>query len=108
MLTPTSELPEQERFDAWGLGWTAIDPDSGAYLFRTNGRSRTTTLPKYILILPRKSVADRRSLFHDTAWDYPHGRKIVRAMTDEEAIVIANERLIKMMEQQASARGVQP
>jgi hypothetical protein len=90
MLKPTSELPEQERFNAWMLGWVAIDGDSGAFLFRTDGR--TSKAPKYILILPNKQVTERRSLFHDKDWDYPHGRKIVRAWSDEEAIAAANER----------------
>lgn len=108
MLIPTSELPEQERFDAWMLGWVAVDKESGAYLFSSNGRKRTLTALKYYLILPRKPIAERRSLFHDKDWDYPHGRKIVRAWTDEEAIEEANGRLPKMLAQQAAAQAAQP
>jgi hypothetical protein len=106
MLKPISELPEEDRFKALMLGWVAVDPDNGAHLFRTNGR--TMTAPKYILILPSKSVQERRSLFRDSDFDYPHGRKIVRAWSDEEAITDANERLPKMLEQQAAARQVTP
>ena len=100
MLKPISELPEQDRFNALMLGWVAIDTDSGAYLFRTYGR--TSKAPKYILILPSKTITERRSLFHDRNWDYPHGRKIVRAWSDEDAINDANGRLPKMLEQRSA------
>ena len=103
MLKPTDQLPEQDRFNAWMLGWVAVDTESGAFLFRTDGRSRTMTAPKYILILPNKGLTERRSLFHDKDWDYPHGRKIVRAWSDDEAIANANGRLPKMLEQRAAA-----
>lgn len=101
MLKPTDQLPEQDRFNAWMLGWVAVDTESGAYLFCTAGRSRSMTAPKYILILPRKPLEERRSLFHDKDWDYPHGRKIVRAWSDEEAIQLAESKLAKMLERQA-------
>ena len=107
MLTPIAELSDKDaQMNAWGLGWTALDTDSGAYLFQTTGR--TTTLPKYILILPSKTPSERRSLFYDRNFDLPNGRKIVRARTDEEAIKAANERLTTMLAQQAAAREAQP
>ncbi len=77
MLKPTSELPEQERFNAMMLGWVAIDTECGAYLFRTYGRGKGGTAPKYILILPDKSLSERRSLFTNCSFGYPYGRKIV-------------------------------
>lgn len=102
MLKPIAELPEQDRSKALLLGWAALDTDSGAYLFRTYG-GKTLTAPKYVLILPDEPVAARRSFFANCAFGYPYGRKIVRAWTDEDAIAIANERLPKMIEQQAAA-----
>ena len=108
MLKPTSELPEQERFNAWMLGWVAVDKESGAYLFSSNGRQRKLTALKYYLILPDKPVHERRSLFTNCSFGYPYGRKIVRAWSDEEAIAEANKRLPKMIEQQAAAQAAQP
>ena len=107
MLKPIAELPEQDRFNAMMLGWVAVDPESGAYLFRTYGPNQGLTAPKYILILPDEPVAQRRSLFASCAFVYPYGRKVVRAWTDEEAIADANGRLPRMLEQQAAAHEVQ-
>jgi len=74
-------------------GWDAIDPDSGAHLSASNGR--TSRAPKYILILPNKPVQER-GLFGPSDWDYPHGRKFVRAWSLKDAIELANEKLRKM------------
>jgi len=107
MLKPISELPEDDHFKAMMLGWVAVDPESGAYLFSTNGRSKSLTAPKYILILPDEPIADRRSLFTNCSFGYPYGRKIVRAWSDEDAIAAANGRLPKMIEQQAAVQAAQ-
>jgi hypothetical protein len=80
--------------------WNALDPDSGAFLFRTNGRGKGG-LPTYVLIKPNKTVAVRGGLFTPYQWDYPTGRKFIRAWTLEEAIEIGNQRLAKMMRQSA-------
>ncbi len=102
MLIPISELPtEDERIYAWMAGWTAVDPISGAMLSRSNGRS--SKAPKYILILPNKSVEERGGLFTKHDWDYPQGRKFVRAWSGAEAIELANAKLAKMLEQRAAA-----
>ena len=97
MLKPISELPtEDERIYAWMAGWTAVDPDSGAMLSRSNGRS--SQAPKYFLILPNKSVQERGGLFAKYDWDFPQGRKIVRAWSGVEAIELANAKLAKMLQ----------
>jgi len=95
MLTAARELPEQDRFNAVMRGWVAVDPITGAHLSCSYGR--TSKAPKYILILPNKSVEERGGLFGPYEWDYPHGRKFVRAWTDQEAIALADAKLIRMM-----------
>jgi len=85
-------------------GWDAIDPDSGAHLSSSHGRS--SRAPKYILILPNKPVQER-GLFGPSDWDYPQGRKFVRAWSLKDAIEAANVKLAKMMSQ-APQPEVQP
>ena len=53
---------------------------------------------KYILILLNRSVDERGGLFADYDWDYPQGRKFVRAWNDVEAIELANAKLAKMLQ----------
>jgi hypothetical protein len=96
MLKPISELPNQDKWNAIVRGWVAVDPDSGAQLSASHGS--TSKAPKYILILPNKSVEERGGLFAPYDWDYPHGRKFVRAWTDVEAIELANAKLAKMLQ----------
>ena len=95
MLTAARKLPEQDRFNALMRGWIAVDPISGAHLSCSYGR--TSKAPKYILILPNKSVEERGGLFAPYDWDYPQGRKFVRAWTEQEAIAEADTKLIKML-----------
>lgn len=76
----------------------AICPESGAFMARTSGNPQTGNAPKYVLILPNKSVKERGGLLTDYEWDYPHGRKFIRAWTVDDAIEIANDKLAKMLE----------
>jgi hypothetical protein len=94
MMTPTIELPEEERATALQLGWVAVDPEGGAFMFKI--RSTLGRPPKYVIIQPNKSVEERGGLFAPHQYDYPHGRKLVRAWTDEEAIASANGKLHTM------------
>lgn len=90
------DLTRGEVFTAYMRGWIAIDPESGAFLHATDGR--TSKAPKYILILPNKSVDERGGLLStDMDFDYPSGRKIVRAWDAGEAIEAANVKLQKML-----------
>lgn len=74
----------------------AICPESGAMLNQTNGKGMGG-LPTYVLILPNKTVAERGGYLSRYDWDYPAGRKFVRAWSDSEAITAANEKLDKML-----------
>lgn len=96
-LIPINQLPPDDYLAAIFRGWVAIDPESGAQLSVSHGR--TSKAPKYILILPNRSVEARGGLFASYDWDYPRGRKFLRAWTVEEAIEIANVKLAKMLEE---------
>lgn len=96
-LIPISQLPPDDYLAAIFRSWVAIDIESGAQLSMSHGRTSKT--PKYILVLPNKSVEERGGLFASYDWDYPHGRKFLRAWTVEEAIEIANVKLAKMLEE---------
>jgi hypothetical protein len=96
MLTPSGNLPNtQDRFSAMMRGWVAVDTESGAHLSVSHGR--TSRAAKYILILPNKTIQERGGLFGPCDWDYPEGRKFVRAWNSGEAIELANEKLRKML-----------
>lgn len=95
MLTSVRELSDQDRMNALWKDWVAVDPVTGAHLSRLNGRTRKA--PRYVLILPNKSVEERGGLFGPYEWDYPQGRKFVRAWTVQEAIEQADAKLIKML-----------
>ena len=99
MLKPIDEidLSGTERITAIIRGWVALDTDTGAFLSQTSGRGKGG-LPKYILILPNKSVAERGGLFASYQWDYPKGRKFIRAWTLREAVEAANIKLARMVE----------
>ncbi len=99
MLLPITKcaLSETDKIAALLLrSWRALDVESGAFLSRTHGRGKYG-LPKYILILPNKTPEERGGLLARYEWDYPKGRKFIRAWTEEEAIESANARLKKML-----------
>jgi hypothetical protein len=77
VLSPFDQLSAIIRFP----GLCAIDPETGALLKQTAGQGKDG-LPKFVLILPNKTPAERSGLLADYRWDYPHGRKIIRAWTD--------------------------
>lgn len=57
MLIPISQLSQDDYLRAVLRGHlVAVDPDSGAQLSVSHGR--TSKAPKYILILPNKTVAE--------------------------------------------------
>ena len=59
----------------------------------------TSKAPRYVLILPNKSVEERGGLFFNSDWNYPTGRKFLRAWSTAEAIEIANVKLAKMLKE---------
>lgn len=98
MLIASRELSDpQHKLNAMLRGWDAVDPDSGAVLQASHGRSRNA--PRYVLTLPNRTVEQRGGLFTDFEVDYPQGRKFVRAWTLQEAIDAANKKLAKMLPQ---------
>lgn len=77
--------------------YDAIDPETGATLWQTNGRGKGG-LPKYVLIKPRARPlpsTDWSQYRMPSDWE-DKDRKFIRAWTVSEAIAIGNERLEKM------------
>lgn len=101
MLQPSSAFDTSDRFAMLFKGWVALDPETGAQLSVSYGRSKYGNAPKYYLILPNKSVEERGGLFASYDWDN-EGRKVFRAWTEEEAIEIGNQKLAKMVAKQAN------
>ena len=99
MLQPIEELipdPVHRLF----CRWDAIDTETGAFLFRTNGRGKGG-LPTYILIKPNESVAERGGwLSTKYTWESKN-RKFIRAWSLTEAITIGDQRLAKMAQLEA-------
>lgn len=103
MLIPISQLNREDasfQFTAMLRGYCAICLETGAHLSRSRGR--TSKAPKYTLILPNKSIEERGGIFANYDWDYPTGRKFVRAWSDEEAIELANKKLERMLAERQS------
>lgn len=96
LIGEIEELTPAERLGAVIRGWVALDMESGAQLSQTHGRTKGG-LPKYVLILPNKSVEGRGGHFEYADWDYPGGRKFIRAWTLKEASDIANQKLERML-----------
>lgn len=96
-LQPIADLglTDSERLGAIFKRWCAIDPETGAFLSASNGRTKYGDT-KYILILPTKTPAERGGLFADYDWT-EKDRKRIRAWSLSEAIEIANKRLEKMV-----------
>lgn len=92
-------LTDQERINTYWLGWLALDPESGAFLYQTRGRGKGG-LPSYILILPNRTPQERGGLTTRYEFDYPQGRKFIREWTEQEAIETANQKLAKMLHKQ--------
>lgn len=97
MLIPISQLSQDDQLTAMLRGLVAIDTESGAMLFASHGRS--SKAPKYVLVLPNKSIEERGGLFARYDWDYPKGRKFVRSWGTDTAIELANVKLAKMLKE---------
>lgn len=90
-----STLCDTDKINASLLrDWCAIDTESGAYLKQTSGRGKCG-LPKFFVILPHKSPAERGGFFKNTV-SGGFERTTIRAWTLQEAIKIGNERLPKL------------
>lgn len=84
-------------------GWIALDETTGAMMTRTHGRGKNG-LPKYVLILPKETLAQRNNdLFSSYTWENPD-RKFIRAWNDTEAIKEGNIKLEKMLNSREVAR----
>lgn len=105
MIQPIEQLIS-DPFARLFCRFDAVDPESGAYLFHTAGRGKGG-LPKYILILPNVPVAKRESLFTHATWNDGE-RKFIRAWSREEAIRVANGRLMKMLAKRAQTSEAVP
>jgi hypothetical protein len=94
MLTPISQLPQEQRIDALIArpNWVAVCQETGAYLMRSEGRSRTGSGRRYFLILPEAPG----KLFDCGKWD-DKDRKVFKAHSLAEAIEEANQKLAKML-----------
>ncbi len=81
VMTSESSLSDTDKFAATILNRRiAVDVETGAYLMPSHGRSRYA--PKYFLILPNKDSFER---------------SIIRAWSDEEALIIGNQRLPNLL-----------
>lgn len=92
------ELPDL----AWDMmirGWIAVDPESGASLSVSHGR--TSKAPKYTLIVPKRAPITKREIFVGYEWD-ASGRKVIRAWTTAEAIAEAERKLSLILRSRAS------
>ena len=110
MLQKIDELltPDQRLWRTFGLGgpvasWDAVCPDTGAFLFHSNGR-RTTGRPlRWGLILPNQSVQERGGLFESYVWEDGE-RAFVTAHSLAEAMGKAQERLNKMLQKRQAVK----
>lgn len=68
------DLPETKRWDCIAWGWVGMDPESGAYLTRSNGRHKAGRKTTYFVTLDNLTIK-------------------IRAYSDNEAAQIANHKL---------------
>lgn len=88
MLQPASSFDANTRFDFLFRGVDAFDPDTGATLERSNGRS--ASVPKWFLFFADDKDAEGKYR------PYREYRHIFRAWTLEEAIEHANKKLTQL------------
>lgn len=81
-----STLTSAEKMSALFRGWAAVDVETGARLYCSGGR--TAADPKWFLILPR----DGKLFGGDGSWE----RSIFRATDLDQALVIAEKKLLKL------------
>lgn len=99
MLQPITTLAPEQQIHALIARphWVAVCQETGAYLMRSEGRSRSGTGRKYFLILPKAPG----QLFDYGKWDN-EDRKIFKAHSLAEAIETANKKLEKMLAERAT------
>lgn len=99
MLIPISQLTPEQRLDALIARpkWVAVCQETGAYLMKSDGRSKWGSGTKYFLILPQVNPG---KLFDRGGNDYD--RKVFKAHSLTEAIETANEKLEKMLAKRQS------
>ena len=99
MLKHISQLTPEQQIHALIARphWVAVCEETGAYLMRSEGRSRSGTGRRYFLILPKVNPG---KLFEWGGNDYE--RKVFKAQSLAEAIQTANEKLQKMLAERQS------
>lgn len=95
MLQPIHELVP-DPFDRLFCRYDAIDTETGAIFFRTNGRGKGG-LSTFVLIKPNEKPASETvwAQYCLDEWEYGN-RKFIRAWTFTEALDKANKRLERM------------
>lgn len=98
MLIPITQLTPEERIDAYIARpeWVALCKETGAHLSASQGRSRSGSGKRYVLILPKAPG----KLFDYGQWDN-EDRKTFKAHSLGEAIEEANKKLKKMLAERA-------
>lgn len=106
MLKHISQLTPDQQLHALIArpNWVAVCEETGAYLMRSDGRSRSGTGRRYFLISPKVKPG---KLFDYGKWDY-EDRKIFKAHSLAEAIQAANEKLEKMLAKRQEKTGNLP
>lgn len=90
-----ANLPETEKVGVRLIrGWSAVDTENMAYLSRTAGHTKFG-LPKYIVILPTPKPETFQEVIEYKRLDFV--RSVIRAWSLDEAIIIANKRLPRLL-----------
>ena len=102
MLKPLDKLnlTNQQRFDNVMVHhWIAVDPDTGATLTRSFGRTKYGDV-RCTLILPKKTPVEAGGWWEaaSSGWDlHNETRKFIQAWNFEEAVELANKKLARML-----------
>ena len=102
MLKPISELLSGSEIIEIGMFTTfsAVCMDSGAHLTRSQGRTRSG-IPNWTLILPDSIPDNRIKFFKHSSWTH---RSQFKAPNLGAAIIIGNERLLKLLARQKKGK----
>lgn len=105
MLTKIADLglDVSERFDYLMRGWDAVDPETGAYLRRSCGRSKYGNLT-FRLILDHETPAERGGLLGAAQRVFAFERSTIRAWSLDQALEIAAQRLPRLVKRAQAAR----
>ena len=83
-LETMDKFDDDIRLSALFRGAIALCRETGAFLSRTNGRSKAGSGQKYVLVLPSESPEERGGFFR---YSYSTALvKRIRAWSDQEAI----------------------